>query len=338
MIKYVCGLCFVLTLGISSNAQHRPDPVNATSEKGTVFLRPKNITRNIIQDRTAIIWCATFDGIFRYDGKVFTRITEGVSKARFFSLLEDRNGHLWFGSIGEGVYRYDGKNFKQFTVADGLVNNEITSIYEDKAGNIWFGANGGASLYDGKSIRNFIMTGDFMTEDQTGKSFPMVRPPNEVTSIIEDKKGKIWLATRGNTFVYDGKAFTVVKHDGIRFKNVRSLLEDSAGNIWLGGNDGLWSYNGISFSNLTTRFVGNIYQDKKDNIWTSSDTGKGWALSRYEGKSVTSSLFATPLVTDIISNEGMIFGILEAKNGTVWFGTLNGVRRYDGSTIIDFVE
>ena len=25
--------------------------------------------------------------------------------------LQDKNGHLWFGTTGEGVYRYDGKIF-----------------------------------------------------------------------------------------------------------------------------------------------------------------------------------------------------------------------------------
>lgn len=32
----------------------------------------------------------------------------------------------------------------------------------------------------------------------------------------------------------------------------------------------------------------------------------------------------------------MIFGILEAYDGSIWFGTLNGVYRYDGMTLNDF--
>jgi len=42
---------------------------------------------------------AAFDGIFRYDGKSVTNVTSNVSLARFFSVLEDRKGNLWFGSI-----------------------------------------------------------------------------------------------------------------------------------------------------------------------------------------------------------------------------------------------
>ncbi len=32
----------------------------------------------------------------------------------------------------------------------------------------------------------------------------------------------------------------------------------------------------------------------------------------------------------------MIFGILEDNKRNMWFGTLNGVHRYDGSTITSF--
>jgi len=256
-----------------------------------------------------------------------------VSSARFFSVLEDRKGNLWFGSIGSGVYYFDGKSFQNFTTSEGLLNNEVGSIYEDKKGNIWFGVSGGASCYDGKSFRNYIIDGNAMNEDRTGKTFPN-RRPYEVNSIIEDKTGKFWFATRGNTFVYDGKTFTVFTHDGKPFKNVRSIIEDKKGNIWLGGPDGLWRYNSSTFTNFTQRFVGYIIEDKKGNIWTSSerDSNLGWVLSKYDGKSLSN---IKPTVTEI-ANKPIIFGILEAFDGSIWFGELDGVHRYDGKTITDF--
>jgi ligand-binding sensor domain-containing protein len=308
---------------------------------------PNSITRTLIQDRNGNIWIAAFDGIFRYDGDSFTNMTSNVSSSRFFSVLEDRKGNLWFGSIGSGVYYFDGKRFQNFTTKDGLPNNEVGCIYEDKAGNIWFGANGGVSRYDGRSFRNYFMNGDLMSEDKTGKTFPdFTRPPNEVTSIIEDKTGKLWFATRGNTFVYDArlndeagqeKVFTVFTNNGKPLMNVRTLIEDKKGNIWFGGNDGLWRFDGSTFTNFTQNFVGYIYEDKKGNIWTSSEEnfGGSWALSRYDEKSLSDK---KPPVTEVHSKERMIFGILEAYDGSIWFGTLNGVRRFDGDIIIDFKD
>jgi ligand-binding sensor domain-containing protein len=350
MMKYVklFALFLLIVFYIFCNAQNKTElPTRNTkseTKKVITYNGPNSITRNIIQDRKGNIWIASWEGIFRYDGKLFTNITSKVSSARFFSVLEDRKGNLWFGSIGSGVYYYDGKSFQNFTIKDGLVNNEITCIYEDKSGNIWFGVNGGVSRYDGKSFRNYMMNGASMSEERPGKTFPdFTLPPHEVNSIIEDKTGKFWFATRGNTFVYDGKMFNVYTHSGKPFVNVRTITEDKKGNIWLGGMDGLWRYDGTTFTNFTQRFVGYIIEDIKGNIWTSSesDTSFGWVLSRYDEKSLYNSLFINspvlkPTVTEIKSKEGMTFGILEDAKGNIWFGSGGGVYRYDGNTITDF--
>lgn len=304
---------------------------------------PNSIVRTIKQDRKGNIWIASWEGIFRYDGKSFTNITSKVSSARFFSVLEDRKGNFWFASIGSGVYYYDGKSFRNFTTKEGLANNVVTTIYEDKSGNIWFGTEGGASRYDGKSFRNFKMKeGPPPTDaDSIHVSVYQQQLPeghwmhNDVNSIIEDKTGKLWFGTRGYACVYDGKTFTTITNkDGKAFANVRSIIKDKKGNIWLGGNDGLWRYDRNTFTNFTQKFVGYIYEDKKGNIWTSSESAnaRGWVLSRYDEKSLSN---IKPTVTEI-TNKPMIFGILEDDKGNMWFGTLDGVHRYDGSTITSF--
>ena len=48
---------------------------------------PNSIVRSIIQDRKGNIWIASWEGVFRYDGKSFTNITSKVSSACFFSVL-----------------------------------------------------------------------------------------------------------------------------------------------------------------------------------------------------------------------------------------------------------
>lgn len=329
-MKYTYAWFLILVFCIPSGGQDKTDlPKSSIKSKDVVpSTIPKNITRNLIQDRNGNIWIAAFDGVFRYDGKSFINITNKVSSARFFSVLEDRKGNLWFGSIGSGVYYYDGKSFQNFTTKEGLLNNDVVSMYEDNKGNLWFGVFGGASCYDGKSFRNYIINGDGMNEDRAGKTF-QDRPPYEVNSIIEDKTGKFWLGTRGNTFIYDGKTFTVFRNKaGKPFTNVRSIVEDRKGNIWLGGPDGLWLYDGSTFSQFTQRFVGYIYEDKKGNIWTSSEANhasdQNWVLSRYEAKSLSNK---NPAVTEIKPKVGMLFGILEAHDGTIWFGAVDGVHR-----------
>jgi len=345
---YILFLAFVFYTSCKGQVKTDLQKENTRSETKNIVTSPgpKWITRNLIQDRKGNIWMAAFDGIFRYDarlpdgqGKSFTNITGKVTSARFFSVLEDSKGNFWFGSIGSGVYCYDGKSlpagqagFKNFTTKEGLAGNNVTCIYEDKAGNIWFGTEGGASRYDGKAFRNFT-TKDGLSD-------------NDVNTIVEDKTGKFWFGTRGNACVYDarlpdgqGKTFAAFSHNGKPFTNVRSIIEDKKGNIWLGGNDGLWCYNGSTFTNFTQKFVGDIIEDKKGNIWTSSESAnsparvgsetgniQAWALSRYDEKTLFNK---KPTVTEV-TNKGMIFGILEANDGSIWFGAFDGVHRYDG--------
>jgi len=330
-------LVFYTSCRGQNQTNHSKENIKSETQNVTTPYGPKNIARNIVQDRKGNIWIAAFDGIFRYDGKSFTNVTGNVSSAPFFSVLEDRKGNLWFGSIGSGAYYYDGKSFRNFTTKNGLAGNNVGCIYEDKAGNIWFGTQGGISRYDGRSFRNYTMKEGL--------------PNNDINTIVEDKTGKFWFGTRDYACSYDGKRFTVLTHGGKPFTNIRTIIEDKKGNIWLGGNGGLWRYGGNKFTNFTQSFVGYIIEDKKGNIWISSEkdnsraavlssedfkpsSNRSWALYRYDGTSLS---YKNPTVKEIESQEQMICGILEAKDGSIWFGAY-GVYRYDGNTITDFKD
>lgn len=329
-----CAL-ILITVCHSSCKQNHKDPrkiiVNSENQGVITSHGPKRISRNIVQDKKGNIWIAAFDGIFRFDGKSFTNITSKVTSIRFFSILEDKKGNFWFGSLGSGVYYYDGKSFTNFTTRDGLLNNEVGSIYEDQKGDIWFGVSGGASCYNGKTFRNYLTDGNGMHEDYTGKNFPN-RQLNGVTTIIEDRKKGFWFGAFDGVYHYDGKAFIAFTNKGRAFKNVRSIIEDKAGNIWLGGADGLWRYNGGAFTNFTRNFVGHVYEDRDGNIWTTAQkANEGMCIiSRYDGHTLMDK---EPTVTEIESkyegNKGMIFGVLEAIDGSFWFGSMNGVYHYD---------
>lgn len=339
MMKHVpvYALLFMFVFCTPCKGQDKTDRPkdNVKSEADITSREFHRVTRTIKQDRKGNIWIATFGGVFRYDGKSFTNITSKVSSARFFSVLEDRKGNFWFSSVGSGVYYYDGQSFRNFTTKDGLANNRVTDIYEDKTGTVWFSTESGASRYDGKSFRNYRMNEGFSFLMTTTKEAIPQKDHNDVNSIIEDKTGKFWFGTRGHACLYDGKVFTVLTHQGKPFTNVRTIIEDKKGNIWLGGADGLWRYDGRTFTNFSEQFVGYIIEDKKGNIWTSSEGAKGqqdWVLSRYDEKSLFNS---KPTVTEIKPKAGMIFGILEANDGSIWFGG-GGVYRYDGNTITDF--
>jgi ligand-binding sensor domain-containing protein len=160
---------------------------------------------------------------------------------------------------------------------------------------------------------------------------------NFITTFMEDKTGKLWIGTRADVSIYDGKTFTTLTNKGGEaILDFWSIIEDKEGNIWLGGWDGLRRYDGKTF----TKFAHNtgynfIIEDKKGNIWTSGIIkGSTWALSRYDQKSLYNK---EPTVTEIMSGPlGTDSGILEADDGSIWFGNNGGLYRYDGKTITDF--
>ena len=312
---------FHTSCGQKQTEPHK-DNINYDIKDTVTSYGPNTMVRNVKQDRNGnILIAASWGGVFRYDGKSFTNLTSKIGSRRYWDVLEDRRGNLWFASTDSGVYNYNGKTFKHFTTREGLANNSVMKIYEDKAGNIWFGTGGGVSRYDGKSFRNFT------TKDGLSN--------NDLTTIMEDKTGKLWFGTRGEPCFYDGKTFTVLKNkDGKAFNNVWSIIEDKKGNIWFVDVDGLWRYDGRTFAKVSQRGAYAIIEDKNGNIWTTGGVNpKVWALSRYDAKSLYSK---KPTVTEIMSGPPAFLGLLEANDGSIWFGSGGGVYRYDGKTITDF--
>lgn len=348
-MKYAPMLALLLVFVLYSPCKGQPKTAlpTATSQSQTNDVStsywPNMMTRSILQDRKGNIWISCGAGIFRYDGQSFTQVTSQIKSVRFFAALEDRNGNFWFSSVGSGVYYYDGKSFRNFTTKEGLAHNVVTTIYEDKTGTIWFATEAGASRYDGKSFHTYRMTqglpfiGNSSLNVTTKDGLPY-NDLNDVNSIIEDKTGKFWFATGGHAYIYDGKTFAIFSNkDGKPFTNVRTIIEGKKGAIWLGGSDGLWRYEGRSFTNYTANLVGYVYEDKKGNIWISSQRGNegSWVLSRYEAKSLSTK---TPMVTEINPKlRSPITVIFEANDGRIWFGT-SGVYRYDGNTFTNFKD
>src|SRR5579862_4815050 len=324
---YTQTLFLMFVFNIACQGQGKPhlpeDHISSETKHPVTCYGPTTMVRHIKKGRNGtILIAASYAGVFRYDGKSFTNLTRKVGSHRFWDVLEDRRRNIWFASTDSGVYYYHGKYIQHFTASDGLAGNGVKCIYEDKAGNIWFGTTGGASCYDGKSFRNFT------TKEGLSN--------NDINTIIQDKTGKLWFGTRGDACFYDGKTFTVFTNkDGKAFNNVWGITEDKKGNI-LFGADGLWRYDGNTFTKIGQGYAYAVIEDKKGNIWTTGNAyppNGSWALSRYDANSLYNK---KPTVTEITSGGPAFLGILEADDGSIWFGSMTGVCRYDGHSITDF--
>ncbi len=352
-MKLLLSMLFAL-LFMACNAQDAKPDVNALANSGIdpYFIEsqdtisthgPNHITRDLLQDKNGDYWFATWLGIIKYDGKVFTNYTlkEGLIHFHVVSAYKDAKDNLWFGTARGGLYRYDGKSFTLFTKKDGLIDNTVTSFAEDHEGHLWFGTEKGITRYDGTSFTNFSQ------EDGLRG--------NNVSAIIADKKGLLWIACSPSAYMredggicrYDGKSFTDFNNEhGQPFKNVVSLLEDRAGNIWIGQFDGLTVYNGKTYTDMLSDLLTYyMMQDKGGNIWlTHSEPNPFFEnipnqiLYRYSptpGGILNPNSFMK-IIEMYEPNDFQLFGKMEDSDGNIWFGTMHGPCRYDGVTFTYF--
>ncbi|RZK79462.1 MAG: histidine kinase [Pedobacter sp.] len=333
-----CFMVFFIASCAPKHKEPHKDNINYKIKDTVTSYAPNRMVRNVKQGKNGtILIAASFAGIFRYDGKSFTNLTSKIGSRRYWNVLEDRRGNLWIATTDSGVYKYKDKTFQHLTTWEGLASNSVFSILEDRSGNIWFGTGGGASRYDGNSFKNYT------TKEGLSN--------NAIHTILEDKTGKLWFGTSGDACNYDGKSFTVFKNkDGKGFYNVWSIIEDKQGDIWFGASiiehkrsdtlqlsGGLWRYKDNTFTKVSNRNATAIIEDKEGNIWTNgpvSPNGVGdWLLSRYDQNSLNHKI---PTVSTITTMKKMLCGILEAYDGSIWFGSMNGAFRYDGKNITDF--
>ncbi len=201
-----------------------------------------NWVKPIVEDREGHLWFGTQGGISRYDGKEFVNFTvqgglmwsitkQDAQKGNWvWSIMEDKKGHLWFGTEVGGVIQYDGKEFTIFTAGGALANNRVWCILEDREGNVWFGTTEGVSRYDGKELVTFT-TEDGLTH-------------NSVQSILEDRDGNLWFGTfGGGVNIYDGLVLqSLSKKDGLANNTVYRMIQDRNGDIWIGSDNGVTRY------------------------------------------------------------------------------------------------
>jgi ligand-binding sensor domain-containing protein len=264
----------------------------------------------------------------------------------------DKDGVQWFGT-NEGVYRYDGKTFTNYSVKDGLHNNQVFSIVEDKDGNLWFGTADGLSRHDRKTFTYVPIPWNEITGPWLDKVYPVVNP-NQVMSMAIDKDGIIWIGTNGaGAYRFDGETFTSfladkgsVHEGGLHHNIIYSVLVDASGDIWFGSitHAGITRYDGKTFSNFSLKdglsddMIRSIFQDSTGKLWFGTHGKHGTpgkrngGLDFYDGKSFTK------ITNDDGLLRGHVIAIYEDKSGSIWIGRGVGTMcNYDGTTLAPFV-
>lgn len=145
-------------------------------------------------------------------------------------------------------------------------------------------------------------------------------PQNSVETILQDKKGFMWLGSEAGVSKYDGVNFkNFTKEDGLSDNHIRKIYEDSKGIIWFATNYGISLYK----DNKITKYlcdngkgISRIYditEDRQGNVYFVSGAN---GLIKYDGKNFHFINKKDGLITDSLKS------CLSDKKGNLWVGTL----------------
>lgn len=308
---------------------------------------PVTSANYILQTSDKYMWIASYDGLYRFDGKTAELIDEKKDQfpsEKINTLYEDTKGNLWIGTNDAGVVLYRENEYIIFDTEKGLPANSIRSIDEDREGNIYLATSGGVisigsdlTVNDTVSELSGILALDLVCiengeiwcvtndgdvsvirENKVIDTFqPKTTPAFAATCIFEDLGGGIYIGGNDNQIIYieniaEKEEYTVIEAHNI--SQITSFYEDAAKKIWLCSSSGFgYIENGvfeyIEGSQIDVS-LSNITQDYEGNYWITS-TRRGLACfvpSKFHNINFNGSLPEMTVNTTIKYDENTYIG------------------------------
>lgn len=281
----------------------------------------------LLQDKTGMVWAGTEKGkayaINLKEGEI-EEFTVGPGNGTLYSIWEDAEGQLWFGSApthGSYVLNLNRGRAGSFTTADGLGSNVIWATVEDHDGRIWLGTTNGIDIYDPatKMVRHLGMEQGL--------------PIRNMNHLYLDKSGQI--LAFGNTFglsvinVQEGTIKTFGKDQGLRSNGILRLSEADNGDFWYGTGTGevfVLNPNRSVHKRITNlasfkdERTYSVARDHSGQLWICGGKG-GVAVVDRDGKTLKTLTTSQGLLSNTAYNT------LESSTGEIWIGTNKGINK-----------
>lgn len=323
--------------------------------------------KTIHVDNEQNLWLGTDGkGVYRFSGEdfVFFSKKDNLNSDIIVAIEPGVNDKLWFGSYDNGACIFDGQNCENYTINDGLLNNTIWALKRDKNNQLWFGTNIGISKFDGKSFTNYLDAGneipfDRVTavhEDKSGKLwFGVVNglacyengkfvdheilsnfPGTRVRSIYETADGTLWFGAENGLIKKSGKSFEFYDvPNGLKNSVVYNVEEDQFKNLWVGTKRGLFllkddSLMAVPFGEGFGSNSINFLKANQDHfLYVGTNNGLYIIDTKAFNQKNKISLKHFTDQEGLISLECNQNASYLDDNGRFWFGTSEGVVRYE---------
>ena len=249
---------------------------------------------HISQDRAGILWLATGAGLFKFD-PVTARTSlyrhrqndpSAISSDEVRFTGEDRSGTFWVVT-SDGLDALDRTSGK-VTSHIQLHDSAGAQFYEDRLGTFWISYRSGAGLAILDRNTKTLIRYSFYDRE------PIPGAISGVTSMCEDRRGNLWIATQGSGLLrFDRELKRFVRYryhpgdpDSLPENRLDALYEDREGTVWIGqGGTGLslFTTHHLPFERMPHQtenlkimgdnLVSAIHQDRNGVLWIGTP---GW--------------------------------------------------------------
>jgi ligand-binding sensor domain-containing protein len=280
------------------------------------LLRPTSFSALIYSSDGSLWACSLSQGLFIYNGKTWMESSKTGLSGDVYSICEDKNQNLWFGSYHE-LYNYDGIFWKRIAgpeLISGYYWDYFRQMVFDKEGVLWcLRSSSEVYSYNGSSWQSYL------AETYFGGS--------DINYLSSDPAGNIWVSTYGyGIYRFDGENWTnYTTADGLA-ENANELIGFSPDGILVSvaWNGALSYFDGSVWSNSNLvlnygRQYSDIEVDTGNNIWLATSQG----ILKIMDNKVEETFFSGNSFSQIaIDNEGNIWALYRS----------NKLTRYDGTS------
>ena len=199
--------------------------------------------------------------------------------------------------------------------ADGLPEDFAQAIAQTPDGYLWIGSSGGLVRFDGARFTVY--------NSQTDPAFH----DDSVYSLLVSRDGTVWAGTEGGGLIRlrNGVFRVYGAQEGLTNGFVRAVFEDRSGRIWAGTDRGLFRLENERLVRVDDR--GGVHSIAVASI---CEDRRGRLLVGGNGLLVLDGASASYYQSSETLADNSIRAIREAKDGTIWIGSISGLRRLPG--------
>lgn len=234
----------------------------------------------------------------------------------------DDDNNLWASSFDGGVYLFPNCNISQPPSAVLLKEYQVTSVLKDKEGSYWFSTLNDGVFYAPNYRINILSKENGLAD-------------NRVNAIFADKERVYIGYEMGFVDIVVGNQIKHYSADNksVNTSYIRSIYGDTLNNkIWVSAFSELGYFDKLTYKRILTE--NNLIYPRKV---ISSINGGYWVGTARGLKKIDQDKI-TYDSQEKSGFSGMVFSLVEEKNGTLWLNTINGLWKFANGTFVYFGE